>query len=51
MEVEQTTRAVVLDKPLTEDEWFELYGDKSSPEWIERFGDKSSPRCAPTATH
>jgi hypothetical protein len=37
VEVEQTTRAVVSDEPLTEDEWFEKYGDKSSP------------HCAPTA--
>jgi hypothetical protein len=43
VEVDQTTRAVVSDEPMSADEWFAKYGDKSAPEWIAKFGDKSSP--------
>jgi hypothetical protein len=39
IDVEQTTRAVVSDEPMSADEWFERYGDKSAPPG------------APTATH
>jgi hypothetical protein len=31
VEVEQTTRQVIVGEPLTEDEWLEKHGDKSSP--------------------
>jgi hypothetical protein len=34
VEVEQTVRAVVSDQPMTAEEWFEKYGDKSSPHSI-----------------
>jgi hypothetical protein len=43
VEVEQTTRQVIVGEPPTEDEWLEKHGDKSAPEWIAKFGDKSSP--------
>jgi hypothetical protein len=34
MGVDQTTRAVVSDEPMSADEWFEKYDDKSSPHCI-----------------
>jgi hypothetical protein len=43
VEIDQTTRAVVSDEPLTADEWFAKYGDKSAPEWIAKFGNRASP--------